>query len=658
MRLVFIAFLCFPCLVLAQGITWGPWVRVDDAVGPSGHAAVHPFTIIDEEFNIFSVWEDDRDGNGRSSIYFARSIDLGSTFSANLSIIGDSLSNRYPTMAIAGPNIYLAWQAMHGDNHWRIYFSRSVDAGISFSPPDTIKGVAVRNSQNSEVNFGPLPKLAVDTRDSVLYVVWADDAAGTTRVKCAKSTNRGDSFFGAVNVNTRYSGVARHPSIAAGVGGEVFVAYEQGGGTNMDPHPHIYYNSSFDYGATFGAAALKVNDDAGSVRHLHPSITRQPGRVMVIWEDSRQPPSAADDRPHLFFAQKRDTTSAFDANVQVNYGSGEFNFRPRIAVDQRNGNLVVAWHSDSCASKFELRMSAFNDSIGQFIESYKFFSTFTGTSGANFGNAFYPPALAIANIDSVTNFFLVWQDLGEDLLGNIYAIRGRVVTSQVDLDIFPDSLDAAGDSLDYGVLPAGPAYVSRSFRLINASADCNPDSTDGPSTARIDFMSADAITLYNLSDNSREIVTGFVESPATLPPLEIGETVDVTVTLYVPEGTLSGRYEGYCTFRAVGSDSTVDSDSIRIVVQGPVPMADLEDLRVFPNPFKPYLGHTKINFEGLTARATIRIYDVKGRLVEEITETDGDGLATWAPEAASGVYLWSVTNPQGQKKTGKIAILR
>ena len=46
------------------------------------------------------------------------------------------------------------------------------------------------------------------------------------------------------------------------------------------------------------------------------------------------------------------------------------------------------------------------------------------------------------------------------------------------------------------------------------------------------------------------------------------------------------------------------------------------------------------------------------RLLATIEESNGDGLATWAPEAASGVYLWSVTNPLGQKKTGKIAILR
>jgi hypothetical protein len=94
------------------------------------------------------------------------------------------------------------------------------------------------------------------------------------------------------------------------------------------------------------------------------------------------------------------------------------------------------------------------------------------------------------------------------------------------------------------------------------------------------------------------------------------------------------------------------------VVQGPTPASDLENLKVFPNPYKPYIGHTVVNFEGLPAQATVKIFDIKGRLVKEIAESNGDGLATWTPEAASGVYIYLVTNPQGAKKTGKIAILR
>jgi hypothetical protein len=215
--------------------------------------------------------------------------------------------------------------------------------------------------------------------------------------------------------------------------------------------------------------------------------------------------------------------------------------------------------------------------------------------------------------------------------------------------------------VDFGVLPAGPAYVSRSFRIVNTRDSLNPDSLDGPSTTGIDSLTANGITLHNVANASQTLTVGFVESPSSFPSLSIGETLDVTVTLYVPEGTPAGRYVGYAKLRAVGNDLTVDTDSIRLVVQGPTPAVDLENLKVFPNPYKPYIGHTVINFEGLTAQATVKLFDIKGRLVKEIAESNGDGLATWNPQSpviASGVYIYLVTNPQGAKKTGKIAIIR
>jgi hypothetical protein len=658
-------FLLLPALALAQGITWGPQVRVDDAPGASGHPAVHPYTIIDDSLNIYSLWEDDRDQNDTSAICFARSVDLGSSFSSSLIICSDSLYNAYPWIVRGkGGNIYLAWQVRYQDSYWRIYLSRSTDGGQTFSVPDTVKGVVVRNNQDSEVNRGPMPKIAIDPGDSILYLVWVNgEGADPTRVACAKSTDGGAGFFGQVIVNADTTKPAKNPDVATDVNGQVFVVYEQSnsGISNNDWHPLICTNQSNNYGAAFQANHDTVCDDfTAGARRLKPSITRVPGRCLVIWEDSRMPPATDYSRPHLFFSQKYDTAANYTPNLWVSKGCGEWNYRPRVDIDRTNGNLVVAWHSSvgTDSTRFEIRMSAYSDSSDSFGISYKMFDTYTGLDATTYGYAFYPPAMTTANIGTVTNFFLVWQDLAEDIGGNIYSRRGWVVTSQVDLDIFPDALDAVGDSLNFGTLPAGPAWVSRSFRLANTGSGINPDSLDGPSTAVIDSLAANGITLHNVDNPSLTLTAGFIESPETFPDLNIGQTLDVTVTLYVPEGTPAGRYVGYAKLRAVGNDLTVDTDSIRIVVQGPSAAADLESLRVFPNPFKYWLGHRTVNFEGLTPAATLKIYDIKGRLLATIEENNGDGLATWTPKAASGVYLWSVSNPQGQKKTGKIAILR
>ena len=62
--------------------------------------------------------------------------------------------------------------------------------------------------------------------------------------------------------------------------------------------------------------------------------------------------------------------------------------------------------------------------------------------------------------------------------------------------------------------------------------------------------------------------------------------------------------------------------------------------------------------------ATIRIYNIAGELVRTIEETDGDGINEWNTKneqgepVASGVYIYFIANPAGEKATGKIMVIR
>ena len=85
---------------------------------------------------------------------------------------------------------------------------------------------------------------------------------------------------------------------------------------------------------------------------------------------------------------------------------------------------------------------------------------------------------------------------------------------------------------------------------------------------------------------------------------------------------------------------------------------------VYPNPFKPHLGHTQVTFEGLTAQAQIEVFTIVGQKVCTIQETDGDGQASWdvtnaqGNKLASGIYIYRVSNDQGQEKISKLAVIR
>jgi len=91
--------------------------------------------------------------------------------------------------------------------------------------------------------------------------------------------------------------------------------------------------------------------------------------------------------------------------------------------------------------------------------------------------------------------------------------------------------------------------------------------------------------------------------------------------------------------------------------------ANLEDLIVYPNPFEPTRGHSGIVFAGLTIDANIRIFDLNGR---EILRKDTIWQRNWNWDArneqgqavARGIYIYLVTNSQGEKKIGKIAVIK
>jgi len=91
--------------------------------------------------------------------------------------------------------------------------------------------------------------------------------------------------------------------------------------------------------------------------------------------------------------------------------------------------------------------------------------------------------------------------------------------------------------------------------------------------------------------------------------------------------------------------------------------ANLEDLIVYPNPFEPTRGHSGIVFAGLTIDANIRIFDLGG---QEISRENLSWRISWlwdgrneqGQAVARGIYIYLVTNSQGEKKIGKIAVIK
>ncbi len=118
--------------------------------------------------------------------------------------------------------------------------------------------------------------------------------------------------------------------------------------------------------------------------------------------------------------------------------------------------------------------------------------------------------------------------------------------------------------------------------------------------------------------------------------------------------------------------------SIWGVFVGGAPLAaNLDNVQIFPNPFKPYDGNaatgepydgnpngmTGIRFINLAANTEIKIYTINGELVDEVSMVANQGLAVWdarnkgGDELASGIYL-AVLRANGQTVVKKVAIIR
>jgi hypothetical protein len=120
---------------------------------------------------------------------------------------------------------------------------------------------------------------------------------------------------------------------------------------------------------------------------------------------------------------------------------------------------------------------------------------------------------------------------------------------------------------------------------------------------------------------------------------------------------LPGRY----TVSVYATDGTSQSNTAAQTLT--LVNADLSGVKVYPNPWrKDKHAGGNITFAGLPTNVTVKIFTASGHLVREAggvsNEWRWDRKTDQGDEAASGVYLYLITDSQGNKKRGKVAIIR
>jgi len=134
---------------------------------------------------------------------------------------------------------------------------------------------------------------------------------------------------------------------------------------------------------------------------------------------------------------------------------------------------------------------------------------------------------------------------------------------------------------------------------------------------------------------------------------KIGETRYYSVTSVDQYGNQSGRTNVTKHNKNVGS------------------VENIQEVFVVPNPFKIESGfggsvgsEDKVQFYGLPEKCTIRIFSYSGQLVETIKHDKPEYSTAWFQvtrndqEIASGIYLYVITTPDGDQKSGKFIVVK
>ncbi|MDD5688212.1 MAG: FG-GAP-like repeat-containing protein [Elusimicrobia bacterium] len=148
----------------------------------------------------------------------------------------------------------------------------------------------------------------------------------------------------------------------------------------------------------------------------------------------------------------------------------------------------------------------------------------------------------------------------------------------------------------------------------------------------IGTLNEDGLRIYYWTGTDWELVTGI-------------QTVDKT------NNTVTATVKHFSTYRILGSYLS----------------ADMNNVRVYPNPYNPttaVLGKLKVM--NLPVNSVMKLYNVSGGLVRELKEIDfgnlgwieWDGKNADGDKVGRGVYVYQIEDSAGNKKTGKIGLVK
>jgi hypothetical protein len=245
-----------------QGTSWSSDIRLSDLL-PDSSQTFPSIAVTGDTVHV--VWGDDRAEN--FEIFYKRSFDGGSSWSADTRLTSAPDSSTNPSVCVSDSLVSVVWyDYRHGNPE--IYYKRSTDGGINWEA-DT------RLTNDSNNSYCP----SVSSSDSNVHVVWHDDRNGFSDIYYKRSTDGGNSWSADTRLTYAPSNESSLPSIATS-GNSIHVVWND----TRDGNYEIYYKRSTDSGVSWGSDTRLTTAADTSVT---PSVSFSGTKLHVMWCDKR-----------------------------------------------------------------------------------------------------------------------------------------------------------------------------------------------------------------------------------------------------------------------------------------------------------------------------------------------------------------------------------
>ncbi len=298
-------------------------------VSKSISRSIQPHTVIDKQGVINSVWSDDRTGALR--IYYSRSIDNGITFTEPVDVSLTDNANISPQIAIApDSSIHIAWQECPAID-CQISYSRSTDQGKTFSESKNI---------SPDIEFSELPSIITNPNGEVVIFWDAAKSLGEAKFEifASKSSNNGE-IFSFPNAVVSDGGRNLFTTDAASDGkGNSYLAYESCSSGNC----RIEIKRSSNGFDTFSDGALASGDLSFAIR---PALVATENGVIQAAMTVALPGQG--NRFEIFASTSTNNGERFSTPKNVSRTTETSNDASILAINQQ---VYIAWRDLSTAN--------------------------------------------------------------------------------------------------------------------------------------------------------------------------------------------------------------------------------------------------------------------------------------------------------------------